>query len=234
MILKEKSFLRTLLASVIFTFAFFISGHLTYLFEGDFISYLHLYCEKIWDFVFPLGAAFATLFITSKRKFGSLFLLPVLYSLTAIIYYLPMRYEHLVLNERYISLEALILALAYSVIMLLEVYLRIIAIAFITYLFSRLFYRRERSEMFVTGESASIFDLDTPRVGAALIASLLVFLFSLLREIIYTATTLPSIIDTITLPEIITMAANYLILILLLVASHAALVRFSTIPQKNI
>ncbi len=231
MILKEKSFLRTLIASALFTFAFFISGHLTYLFEGDFVSYLHLYCEKIWDFVFPLGAAFATLFIASRRKFGFLFLLPFFYSLTSFIYYLPIRYEHYVLNEGYVSIEALILSLVSSLILLSEAYLRIIAVTFITLLISRIFYKKDRSEIFVTSEKTSVFDLDCPRVGVSLIASVFTFLLSLLREVIYTATTLPAIIDTITLPEIATMVANYLILILLLVASHVGLVRFSTISR---
>ena len=234
MLFKNKSFLKPLLLLSLFSLLTFISGHLSYLLESEAFSYVHLYIDKAWCFLLPLFCAWLTITLTANsRAVYYLFLLPFVFSFTSVLYYLPYRYEYLILYETYGMGDAILISLVFSVVMLLDTYISSVALVFITLLLTRVMYKTDRASL-GTHINASAFDLSVPLVGATLILSVSAFILSLVAEIVDTVTFLCEAMDTVTTPELITMVTSYLLLIALSVLSHLLLVRFSRGEEKNI
>lgn len=227
MLLKQKRLTYSLILMLALALTVFLSGHTAYLVENAAFSYLHLYLDKIYVFIMPMLAGWLTLFFAREKRIFSLFCLSFFYTITALLYILPYRYEYLILFEGYMTGEAILISFLYALLMLLENYVTVLAHIFFTLLISRMLYKKPRAEIFRAEQTASPFMLDTPYVGAALITSVLAFFISLAGEIYDTVVFLSEAIDTINTIELITILANYLLIIALFVLSYLLLVRFS-------
>ena len=185
---------------------------------------VYYYLLKVWTIVFPPLAA---IFTMSKRALsgnGAVFLSPLLFSLTKVIYYLPYYYELYVLEEQMVSSDALLMSAILTAFDVALSYVHILIYALIALLVLRLFGRSEESD---AENEVSPYDFSHPSVTVPLTAAMLGLLYSIAFELIDTVSFLEIYMTTVNSNEIATMLINYVLIIALHTAIHFVSVKRS-------
>ncbi|MBQ7363494.1 MAG: hypothetical protein IJW48_03470 [Clostridia bacterium] len=228
---KTKSRLRDALVLLAGSITVFLLAHIYYLTKNTFMMYLELYAEKIWSFLFPLLAVRFALSELAAHGARSAVLSAVISVLTRTVFLFPFYYEYYVLDEGFVTSDALLLSLLRTLIMLLASAIHVALYLLLALLTARVIRARRGDgaplgEYLSLGSSVpSLFDFVSPAVSVSALLAAVELVYSLILEIIDTAEFLTASIVTLEPLELFTMVFNYVLLIGLFFAGHYLTVR---------
>ena len=202
----------------------FLAAHTAYLFDSPVFQYIHLYIDKIWNFLFPVLAV-RLLLLVLYRGFPKVLLTALFASCIRCIYFLLFYYEYYVLTVGYVSSDAILLSLLRTLVMLVLTLVHLLVFFALTLALSALFRKRKGSGLALSefcqqGSDGHMLDFSQPSIFVCIVISLLELFLALAREIYDTVTFLSSSINTLEVNELLLMLFNYVLLLLLCAAAH--------------
>ncbi len=209
-------------------FASFCVWHMSYLSESanvyDILSYVKMYLDKIINYIIPIVLSTIVLTVFLYRGVKRSILTSVLLSLSSWFYSVPYLYFYFLYNG-YDSLESVTLSLISSLVISLALSAScILLVIFALWIYSLV---KKTKGVKITKESIvkeiSVHSLVDYLGGVNLILTvftLVRFIIDLVTEILYTVVYFIDVGLGVTIPEILVMMADYLLLFALLICGY--------------
>ena len=203
-------------------------SHIAYLFVNDIVGeifeYISYYASLALDFLTAPMLATVMLVLCAREGTGKAFGHMLLISTARLLYTLPYYYVSFIYNYRYDSVEALIISLIASILIIfLSAITSLICFKIAMHFTKRREKKRSKNATVSLPEivkaPATTDFLNVAGMPLA-VFSILSFIFHLLKEIIDTVSFFIEYRSDYTVTEIATILANYILLFLLLVAAY--------------
>ena len=199
-------------------------AHTEYLFMNDvaseIISYFSYYVSKAVEFIAPPVIATLTFISYVNHGRGSALATALAVSSARLIYSLPYYYLIFVYNYRYDSVEAIILSLgASALVVLVTVAGAIVSVSIALWILKKRKGVGTDELTAIANERATLDFLDKKCLPLTVFAFLR-FGFSLITELVDTVSFFIEYVADYTAAEIITILVNYVLLFILVVASY--------------
>ena len=240
----KKLTARAALAVALYSLATYIFAHLAYIYmntdTGMVFELISLYLSKITVFVIPAALFALTVIIYASQGIKKSIIFALAASSARLIYSLPYYYIIFIYNYGYDSIESILLSLVACVAVIAFTVLGIFASLGIALLIlkkdkSR---KKELSLKAYLAESLnarqSVSDFTKGANLALLVCSLFSFLCALIPEIIDTVSFFIEYKLDYTIPELITIMCNYILLLIMIFASYILAVYIKNKAVKEV
>ena len=195
----------------------------TYITESAAMIYISSYFSEITYMLFPLITAAFIHSTYKKHSFGKAMLLAIPFSLAEILYLFPYRAFELAYDGYEITVT-LLFAILIALITVILNYAKALFILFIIIFLPRIFAKQKgKTKFHVKGElsDGGAFDFSNPEAKGIFGASLTVFIFAVISEIIDTVGFLLNYSGTYRASEILYILFRYIFILAMLIISHA-------------
>lgn len=196
----------------------------TYVTENAAMVYISSYFSEITYILLPLVTAALIIIPYAKHGIGRALLCAIPFSLTEILYLFPYRAFELAYSGYEIT-ETLLFSFVITLITAILNYIKTALLLFIIIFLTRIFAKSQGSKKYSL-ESALAdkdpFDFSKPLTRGIFGASLTVFAFTTVSEIIDTVSFLLNYSGTYRAGEVIYMLFRYIFILAMLIISHAA------------
>ena len=228
---REKLAKRAFLAIALYSLFTYVFAHLAYMNmntdTGVIFEYISLYIGKLTTFILPTAVTVIALLVYVTEGSSRAIKLTLAISSARAFYTLPYYYIIFIYNYGYDSIESLVLALLATVGIILATAIgAFVSIAIIIGVVNRIAKKTDDTSDPVAYLHARLEETENPwdfTAGANLVVLIIAFFrfaCALIPEIIDTVAFLIEYKLTVTIPEILTITANYLLIFIMIAVSY--------------
>ena len=228
---SRKLFGMSFLAIALYSIFAYFFVHMAYMYinteTGLIFEYISLYISKATGFIVPTSIAAISIILYAKRGVRSTLLFSLVSASAGLIYAIPYYYIIFIYNYSYDSAESITLAIPSSILYVAVTVISAITPLFATVLVMHLAGKRKNDSFDVKkslsdslSESKYIFDFSNRANLVISISSLFAFAVAFISEIIDTVLFFAEYKLDYTVPELLTIICNYILLFIMLFASY--------------
>lgn len=222
---KKHSVLYTaLILTAVNLAVFFIVYVANYLLDSAFLVYFSMFTSEFLNSAFPIAAAALSVVIYSKATAPYAFAIAAAVVASRAAYFYPLAYLDCV-AAGYVTAEALLLAILNTLLSLLVIYLEVMLIStLIVFLTTKIAMAKDKKRRGpILSEELSVkepLDFSHPAAVAHFSGACVIFLISLVTEIVSTVKFLIDFSGTYRASEIVYMSFRYVFILITLILSH--------------